>query len=153
MIDGEIVIATRAGLDFDALQLRLHPAASSVAKLAEETPASFVAFDMLAAAARPDGIAAGRDVGPTSKKLSRSGTAHSSDADDARAFARGDVARIGSKAPAWTASWPNASICLMSPGTDDAQDQARSYRGLRRCRLSLVQGDAGPGGLAAARRL
>jgi ATP-dependent DNA ligase len=48
VVDGEIVIATSEGLDFDALQLRLHPAASRVAKLAAETPASFVAFDLLA---------------------------------------------------------------------------------------------------------
>jgi ATP-dependent DNA ligase len=48
VIDGEIVIAGPRGLDFDALQLRLHPAASRVAKLAKETPASFVAFDLLA---------------------------------------------------------------------------------------------------------
>jgi ATP-dependent DNA ligase len=48
VVDGEIVIATAAGLDFDALQMRLHPAASRVAKLARETPASFVAFDALA---------------------------------------------------------------------------------------------------------
>jgi ATP-dependent DNA ligase len=48
VIDGEIVIATPHGLDFDALQLRLHPAASRVAKLAKETPAEFVAFDALA---------------------------------------------------------------------------------------------------------
>jgi ATP-dependent DNA ligase len=48
VIDGEIVIATPRGLDFDALQLRLHPAASRVAKLAAETPAAFVAFDLLA---------------------------------------------------------------------------------------------------------
>jgi ATP-dependent DNA ligase len=48
VIDGEIVIATHKGLDFDALQLRLHPAASRVAKLAQETPAAFVAFDLLA---------------------------------------------------------------------------------------------------------
>ena len=40
------------GLDFDALQMRLHPAASRVEKLAEETPASFVAFDLLAADGR-----------------------------------------------------------------------------------------------------
>jgi ATP-dependent DNA ligase len=52
VIDGEIVIATRRGLDFDALQMRLHPAASRVAKLAKETPASFVAFDALAANGR-----------------------------------------------------------------------------------------------------
>jgi len=48
VVDGEIVIATEHGLDFDALQLRLHPAASRVAKLAHETPASFVGFDALA---------------------------------------------------------------------------------------------------------
>jgi len=52
VVDGEIVIATRQGLDFDALQLRLHPAESRVAKLAKETPASFVAFDLLAAGKR-----------------------------------------------------------------------------------------------------
>ena len=52
VIDGEIVIATPHGLDFDALQLRLHPAASRVAKLAKETPSSFVAFDLLAAGGR-----------------------------------------------------------------------------------------------------
>ena len=48
IVDGEIVIATAKGLDFDALQLRLHPAASRVAKLSKEMPASFVAFDLLA---------------------------------------------------------------------------------------------------------
>jgi ATP-dependent DNA ligase len=48
VVDGEIVIATDHGLDFDALQLRLHPAASRVAKLAKECPSSFVAFDLLA---------------------------------------------------------------------------------------------------------
>jgi ATP-dependent DNA ligase len=48
VVDGEIVVATAGGLDFDALQQRLHPAASRVAKLALATPASFVAFDLLA---------------------------------------------------------------------------------------------------------
>ena len=52
VVDGEIVIATERGLDFDTLQLRLHPAASRVAKLAAATPASFVAFDLLAEGAR-----------------------------------------------------------------------------------------------------
>jgi ATP-dependent DNA ligase len=49
VLDGEIVITSPDGLDFDALQLRLHPAASRVAKLAKEMPSSFVAFDLLAA--------------------------------------------------------------------------------------------------------
>ncbi|MGQ0767297.1 MAG: ATP-dependent DNA ligase [Gemmatimonadota bacterium] len=48
VLDGEIVIATPGGLDFDALQMRLHPAASRVAKLAAACPSSFVAFDLLA---------------------------------------------------------------------------------------------------------
>jgi len=52
VIDGEIVIATPEGLDFDALQMRLHPAASRVAKLANETPASFIAFDLLGSKGR-----------------------------------------------------------------------------------------------------
>ena len=47
VIDGEIVIAGPRGLDFDALLQRVHPAASRVRKLATETPASFVAFDVL----------------------------------------------------------------------------------------------------------
>ena len=48
VIDGEIIIVVSEGLDFDALQMRLHPAASRVEKLARETPASLVAFDVLA---------------------------------------------------------------------------------------------------------
>jgi ATP-dependent DNA ligase len=48
VLDGEIVVATPQGLDFDALQQRIHPAPSRIARLARETPASFVAFDLLA---------------------------------------------------------------------------------------------------------
>ena len=46
-VDGEIVIVGSKGLDFEALLLRIHPAASRVKMLAEETPASFVAWDLL----------------------------------------------------------------------------------------------------------
>ena len=53
VLDGEIVIATPHGLDFDALQLRLHPAASRAAKLSKESPSSFVAFDLLATGRSP----------------------------------------------------------------------------------------------------
>ncbi len=53
VVDGEIVIpAPGGGLDFDALLQRIHPAASRVQRLAEETPAAFVAFDVLAADGR-----------------------------------------------------------------------------------------------------
>lgn len=48
VLDGEVVIVGSAGLDFDALLLRIHPAASRIELLARSTPASFVAFDLLA---------------------------------------------------------------------------------------------------------
>jgi ATP-dependent DNA ligase len=48
VVDGEIVIVGAGGLDFEALLLRIHPAASRVKLLAEEMPASFVAWDLLA---------------------------------------------------------------------------------------------------------
>lgn len=48
VVDGEIVIEGEGGLDFGGLQMRIHPAASRVKMLAEQTPATFIAFDMLA---------------------------------------------------------------------------------------------------------
>ena len=50
VVDGEIVVADRdgRGLDFDALLQRIHPAESRVRRLAAETPASYIAFDLLA---------------------------------------------------------------------------------------------------------
>ena len=48
VVDGEIVIPGPDGLDFESLLLRIHPAASRVKMLAEQTPASFVGWDMLA---------------------------------------------------------------------------------------------------------
>ena len=48
VLDGEIVIFTGYGTDFDAMQLRIHPAASRVNMLAKEQPSTFIAFDVLA---------------------------------------------------------------------------------------------------------
>jgi ATP-dependent DNA ligase len=47
VLDGEVVIARDQALDFEALQMRIHPAASRVKMLSEQTPAAFVAFDAL----------------------------------------------------------------------------------------------------------
>ncbi|MFC4000955.1 ATP-dependent DNA ligase [Prauserella oleivorans] len=52
VLDGELVIGRGGRLDFDALTERIHPAASRISALAESTPASFVAFDLLALADR-----------------------------------------------------------------------------------------------------
>ena len=48
VLDGELVIATEGGLQFDLLQLRLHPAKSRIDKLAGETPAQLIVWDLLA---------------------------------------------------------------------------------------------------------
>ena len=48
VVDGEIIVPTGDGLDFEALQQRIHPADSRVRMLAEKTPAAFIAFDLLA---------------------------------------------------------------------------------------------------------
>ncbi|PWJ24930.1 ATP-dependent DNA ligase [Branchiibius hedensis] len=48
VVDGEIVVIAGDRLEFEVLQQRIHPAASRIAKLAQETPASFIAFDLLA---------------------------------------------------------------------------------------------------------
>jgi ATP-dependent DNA ligase len=53
VVDGEIVIATATGLDFQALQQRIHPAASRVKLLSDTTPAHFIAFDLLAIDGEP----------------------------------------------------------------------------------------------------
>jgi len=47
LLDGELIIVTGGGLSFDALQMRLHPAESRIRKLAAETPAMLMAFDLL----------------------------------------------------------------------------------------------------------
>src|SRR4029077_16597010 len=52
VLDGEIVVARDGGLDFDALQQRIHPAASRVKRLAAEIPTSIVFFDLLCAGER-----------------------------------------------------------------------------------------------------
>jgi ATP-dependent DNA ligase len=48
VLDGELVVVTEAGLDFDALGQRIHPAESRINRLARETPTRFIAFDLLA---------------------------------------------------------------------------------------------------------
>jgi ATP-dependent DNA ligase len=48
VVDGELVVPTSAGLDFEALQQRIHPAESRVRMLAEATPVSYIAFDLIA---------------------------------------------------------------------------------------------------------
>jgi len=140
VVDGEIVIATAKGLDFDALQLRLHPAASRIARLARETPAAFVAFDLLAVGwedlrdrpqdeRRDPARADARDHDP----------AHSPDTDDARSGPRPPSGWRGSRAPASTASWRSRSATVRTGQARDDQDQARAHGRLRGRGIPLAQ--------------
>ncbi len=94
VLDGEIVIATKEGLDFDALQLRLHPAASRVAKLAAACPSSFVAFDLLAVDGAVDPRRCRNASGAIELEAAAEdgGAAALSDADDARSQDGGRMA-------------------------------------------------------------
>ncbi len=108
VLDGEIVIAKNGGLDFEALQLRIHPAASRVKLLSQQIPASIVFFDLLCEGdrdlrgepfrkpARRAGIAA----------LIR-GAADPSDAGNLRIAASRRIGFAASKARVSTASWPS----------------------------------------------
>lgn len=91
VVDGEIIVATDRGLDFDLLQMRIHPAESRVNKLATETPASVVLFDMLAegpADLRGEPFAARRAALVRSLKKSPSVhlTPQTADADEAASW-------------------------------------------------------------------
>jgi ATP-dependent DNA ligase len=48
VVDGEVIVQSEQGLDFDSLQMRIHPARSRIEKLAREIPASVVVFDLIA---------------------------------------------------------------------------------------------------------
>ncbi len=52
VLDGEVVVLGESGVEFETLQMRIHPAESRIRRLAAEIPATFVAFDLLAYEAR-----------------------------------------------------------------------------------------------------
>src|SRR5213594_1278880 len=70
VVDGEVVIAGEAGLDFEALQLRVHPAASRVKLLSEESPASLARWDLLCEGAKISALSRSRTAEPDSRELS-----------------------------------------------------------------------------------
>ena len=105
VVDGEIVIATERGLDFDLLSLRIHPAASRIEKLAGETPASFVAFDATRRGERGPAAPPVRGApGAVGARCSqrRDITDAAAHAGDARSRARGASGSSASRAPAST---------------------------------------------------
>src|SRR5216117_3541684 len=121
VVDGEIVIVGSGGLDFEALLLRIHPAASRVKLLAAQSPASFVAWDLLALGdedLRELPLAERRerlervlaDAAPASARCSRSSTPGRPTAWS-RGFAGTRTARARWSAPYCSASTTTTAPC------------------------------------------
>ena len=144
VIDGEIVIATPRGLDFEALQLRLHPAASRAAKLAKATPASFVAFDALAL----DG-----GISVPSRRASGAPCSSRRSPPSSAPVHLTPMTRDPQVATDWLSRFEGAGLdgVIAKPQDEhlragqarDDQDQARADRRLCGRRVSLAQGRAG----------
>ena len=140
VIDGEIVIASEHGLDFEALQLRLHPAASRVRMLAEQIPASFIVFDLLAL---DDDDYTGRPFSERRAALvdALAGTGpsiHVTPATADLANRQAVVRRIRGRGARWV-DRQAAGHHVSTGQARHVQDQARAHRRLRRRRLPRAQ--------------
>ena len=140
VLDGEVVIARDGALQFESLLLRIHPAASRVKMLAEESPASFVAWDLLAL-----GDEDLRDV-PQGERRARleavlggaEPPVHLTPATRDRATAADWFERFeGAGLDGVVAKRLDAPVPAGQAG--DAQDQAPADRRLRRRRVPLAQ--------------
>jgi len=131
VLDGEIVIATPRGLDFDALQMRLHPAQSRVTKLARETPSSFVAFDLLAAGGKNP--ATGTQVMDAAKVpgvLAVMATAGLYDDSGKWLYHTGLPAKSGVGGGLIAVSPGKFGIAVISPPLDDAGNSVRGQKAI-----------------------
>ena len=140
VIDGEIVIAAAGVLDFEALLLRIHPAASRVTRLAEQTPASFVAWDLLALD--------DTDLMPVSQAQRRTSLESVLDGVAPPVYLT-PMTRDRELAADWFARFEGAGLdgviakdaaaALRAGQAAHAEDQARPDRRLRRGRLPLAR--------------
>ena len=152
VLDGEIVIAKDGGLDFEALQLRLHPAASRVKLLSQQIPASVVFFDLLCEGDRDLRGEPFQERRQELESLLSSAAAAPSDARDRRLERRGGLVsplrRRGSRRRHGQAGFGR----LRAGQARDAQGEARARLRLRGGRFSMAQEGRGHGGRLAAAR-
>ncbi|MBV8086456.1 MAG: ATP-dependent DNA ligase [Chloroflexi bacterium] len=117
IVDGEIIVSTASGLDFDPLQLRLHPAESRVRKLAGEIPSSYVAFDLLALD--------DRDLRPEAFSERRTLLEQSIEGGQAETFN-------------FLAAPSSGSRVYLTPQTSDAEEAARWFDDLEKIHLEGI---------------
>jgi ATP-dependent DNA ligase len=111
VLDGEIVIRSGAGLDFDALLQRIHPAASRIQRLSQETPATYMVFDLLVDARGKPLVAS-----PLSARRMELQEFASANIDEAENTSAG---KSQSKAPEKTTSNGSAPRIMLSPASSD----------------------------------
>ena len=140
VVDGEIVVIRGDRLDFESLQQRIHPAASRVNLLARETPASFIAFDLLAVDDEslmdvPFGTRRARLV---EALAGAEPPVHLTPATADLTTGVSVVRRLRGRRPRRRGR--QAARRPVRPGqADHVQDQARAHSGLRRGRVPLAQ--------------
>jgi ATP-dependent DNA ligase len=110
-LDGEIVIRSGAGLDFDALLQRIHPAASRIQRLSQETPATYMVFDLLVDARGKSLVAS--PLSARRMALQEFASANIGEAKNTSAR------KSQSKAPAKTTSNGSAPRIMLSPASSD----------------------------------
>ena len=140
VLDGEVVIARDGSLQFELLLLRIHPAASRVRMLAAESPASFVAWDLLALGDEDlRSVPQGERRARLEAVLGGVDAAGPPDAGDAGSRAGGGLVRpVRGRGPRWRRrETPRRRLPARQAG--DAQDQARAHGRLRRRRVPVAQ--------------
>ncbi len=144
ILDGEVVISKNGELDFEALLLRIHPAASRVKMLAAESPASFVAWDLLALG--DDDL---RDTPQGERRALLEGVARERATarpphagDDRSGVGRRLVPPLRGGRPRWR-DRETAGRQVPAGEASDAEDQAPAHGRLRCGRLPLAQERAG----------
>ena len=118
-LDGEIVIARDGALDFDAMQMRLHPAESRIRRLSAEIPAEFVVFDMLALGRRAGVGAAARGAARARRGARRASGSRRRRATSTRRAA-GSTGSRRSGSTAWSRS---GSACRTCPARATASSR------------------------------
>ena len=147
------MIASPRGLDFDALQMRLHPAASRAAKLARETPAAFVGFDLLADGRAGHSMRPAAGASREARSAARAASSRRSTSRRSRAIERlaSRVARSLRGRGARRRHREADRRAVRAGQARHAQSEARAHGGLRGGRLPLAQEWTRCGRLPAAR--
>jgi ATP-dependent DNA ligase len=119
VLDGEIVIRSGVGLDFDALLQRIHPAASRIQRLSQETPATYMAFDLLVDARGKSLVASPLSARRMALQEFASANIGEAENKSSRKVQSAWLPAKASKAPEKTISNSSMPLIMLSPASSD----------------------------------